>query len=99
MTKSLITLICTPTLEQSINDWLLEQETVSGFSSMTIHGHGSDPDKLSILEQVEGRKKQVMFQVIMNQENVDELISQLQEAFTGAKIHYWLTPILASGKI
>ena len=99
MTQILLTLICPPSLEQTVTDWLLEQEDMPGFTSISVYGHGSHPDSLSLIEQVEGRKKQIMFQVHMSSERAETAINDLKKEFTGTKIHYWLTPVLDSGNL
>ena len=99
MTQSLLTLICPPSLEQTINDWLLEREDISGFTSMTVYGHGSNPQTLSLIEQVEGRKKQIMFQVQLSAERADTVINDLKQDFKGTRIHYWLVPVIQAGAL
>ena len=64
MNRVLLTIICPPSLERPITDWLLEQDVISGFTSIA----GTTvmvvfPDSLTLIEQVEGRKKQFMFQI------------------------------------
>ncbi len=99
MNQSLLTLICPPSLERPITDWLLEQEVVSGFTSLKVYGHGSDPLTLNLVEQVEGRKKQIMFQLHLTPEIVDVVINDLKHDFKGTDIHYWSTPIITSGNL
>ncbi len=98
-TQALLTLICTPSLERTITDWLLEQEDLTGFTSIKINGHGSDPNSLSLIEQVQGSRKQVMFQIQITQERAKKVIIDLKQDLKGAKIHYWLLPILEAGNL
>ncbi len=99
MTHTLLTLICSPSIEQTINDWLLEQHDMPGFTSMSVFGHGSQPETLTLVEQVQGRKKQIMFQIHMSSERADKAIEELKQRFKGARIHYWLTPVITSGNL
>lgn len=99
MNQSLLTIICPPSLERPVTDWLLEQEAISGFTSLQVHGHGSDPLALSLIEQVEGRKKQIMFQVHLSSEIAENVINALKQNFKGADIHYWLVPVTATGNL
>ena len=99
MSQSLLTLICPPSLERPITDWLLEQENISDFTSIHVHGHGSEPHTLSLIEQVEGRKKQIMFQIHIASKLENIFIDNLKQSFKGTDIHYWLTPITASGNL
>jgi len=99
MSQTLLTLICPPSLERPITDWLLGQEDVSGFTSMQAYGHGSDPHTLSLIEQVEGRKKQIMFKVHLSFKIAEEVINSLKQSFDGADIHYWLVPVTVAGSL
>jgi hypothetical protein len=99
MELSLLTIICPPSLERPITDWLLEQEMITGFTSLEVHGHGSRPESLSLIEQVEGRKKQTMFQIHMGSDIETIVIDNLKRDFNGTDIHYWTTPIIATGNL
>ena len=99
MSETLLTLVCPPSLEQTINDWILEQDDIPGFTSMHVYGHGSDPKILSLSEQVEGRKKQVMFQIHMKAERANKAINDLKQDFPDTRIHYWLVPVLETGSL
>ena len=99
MNQSLLTLICPPSLERPITDWLLEQENISGFTSIQVHGHGSDPLAFSLIEQVEGRKKQIMFQIHIASKLENIFIDNLKQSFKGTDIHYWLVPVTAAGNL
>ena len=99
MTETLLTIICPPSLEQNVTDWLLEREDIFGFTSMTTYGHGSDPQTLSLIEQVEGRKKQVMFQIQISSEKSNAAIKDLKQEFKGTRIHFWLVPVIESGSL
>lgn len=98
-TQALLTLICPPSLERIITDWLLEQEDIAGFTTLHVHGHGSNPETLNLIEQVEGRKKQTMFLILLPQEASDQLLTRLRDDYKGAKIHYWLQPVLSGGPL
>lgn len=99
MSQLLLTIICPPSLERPITDWLMEQAVVSGFTSMQAYGHGSDPSTFNLIEQVEGRKKQIMFQMHLDSEIVDTMINELKQKFHGTDIHYWSTPIINAGNL
>ena len=94
----LLVLIAPPALEESLVDFLLEQEGFSGFSLHKIDGspaHGA----LSHAEQVTGRKRQVMFQVHAGYADARKLVAQIRETFRGAGLHYWIAPLLEAGPI
>ncbi len=99
MKETLLTLICAPSLEHPITDWLLEQEQITGFTTSTASGHGGNPNRLIPTEQVEGKKKQVMFQIHLDSETAKVIINDLHYDFKGAEIHYWILPVLSAGDL
>ncbi|RKZ47954.1 MAG: DUF3240 domain-containing protein [Gammaproteobacteria bacterium] len=99
MNQSLLTLICPPSLERPISTWLLEHEKISGFTTKQAYGHGSKPDTLDLIEQVEGRKKQIVFQIHVTSEIAEVIINDLKKDFKGTDIHYWLVPVIAAGQL
>lgn len=99
MTQSLLTIVCSPALEDPLADWMLAYKDMPGFTSVDIHGHSTDKKNLTLQEQVKGRRQQVMFQVHMDSELAEAVIRDLQLDFEGARIHYWLTPVISSGNL
>lgn len=99
MQECLLVIVTTPSLEESVVDWLLAQERLSGFSSARIDGHGSRQTELSLAEQVMGRQRKVMFHVHTDCAAVNALLDALQRDFKGAGLHYWVMPLLDAGRI
>lgn len=99
MDECLLVLIVTPSIENAMVDWLLERDDVPGFASMPINGHGASAHSLTAAEQVAGRQRQVMFQLHLSRATADALIEAVRSAFSGSGMHYWLTPLLASGHL
>lgn len=98
--KQCLLIIVTPhALEESLVDWLLERDALSGFSSMRIDGHGSRHTELSLAEQVLGRQRKVMFQVHTECALIETLLAALRCDFTGAGLHYWVMPLVDAGRI
>lgn len=97
--KVLLSLVVSPLIEDAVVDLLLEHDTVSGFTSYPINGHGASIHSLSPAEQVSGRQRQILFQSYVTQAAVEALLSQLQTTFSGSGIHYWITPLMAAGRI
>ncbi|MDQ7015691.1 MAG: DUF3240 family protein [Gammaproteobacteria bacterium] len=95
----LMTLVSSPEVEESLLDWLLGRVEVSGFSSHKIDGHSRDHMHLSLAEQVSGRRRQVMFHIQLNYAVAETLLQELKESFPGMGVHYWLTPVMAAGRI
>lgn len=95
----LLTLIAAPSLEETLIDWLLTQENISGFSSFEMSGHGVRSARLSIVEQVTGRQKRIQFQIHTDLEMAHQMIETLKLTYPNAGLRYLLTPVLAMGQI
>jgi hypothetical protein len=95
----LITLTVSPSVEESLVDWLLQFTEHSGFTSHKADGHSSRIEGLSLAEQVSGRKSQVRFQLHLPGTELDRFMAQLKLDFGGAGIHYWVAPLLDAGHI
>ncbi|BBL73750.1 DUF3240 family protein [Methylomagnum ishizawai] len=96
---SLLTLICPPGLEEPLVDWLLESLPDHGFSTFPVSGHSSRHQGLSLAEQVAGRKRQVRFELHAPEAELFRLVERLTTEFAGTGLHYWMTPVLAQGRI
>jgi hypothetical protein len=99
MQECLLVIVTTPALEESLVDWLLARDELSGFSSTRIDGHGSRQTELSLAEQVMGRQRKVMFHVHTDCTAVTQLLGLLRTDFAGAGLHYWVMPLIEAGKI
>lgn len=99
MEQCLLVIIATPAVEQSLVDWLLAREDVSGFSSAPVSGHGTAHEKLSMSEQVEGRQSQLMFYTQLPLQTARAVVACLREDFHGAGLHYWIIPSIEGGPI
>jgi len=97
--RCLLVLVSRPEVEESLVDWLLGRTEISGFSSHKIDGHSRDHMQLSLAEQVTGRRQQVMFQVELRYDEAQILLQKLKLYFPGMGVHYWMTPVLESGRI
>ena len=99
MNDCLLVVITKPTIEGALMDWLLAQETLTDFSSAPIAGYSAEHSRLSIAEQVRGRRNNIMFQVKTTRSEANRIVEDLKKDFAGAGLHYWLTPVLAEGRI
>lgn len=95
----LLNLVVTPEVEDTVVDWLLEQESINGFSSASIAGHGSSEHAMSLAEQVAGRRRQVLFQVHLTCEQAQQVLSAIRQEFTGSGMHFWLVPVMEAGHL
>ncbi len=94
----LLTLVVAPEQAEAMIDWLLDHPAVQGFSSQDGSGHGSDPQRLNVEEQVVGRRPRVFFTLLLRAASAQDLLVQLRSDFAGREVHYWLTPVLDSGR-
>jgi len=95
--QGLLILIVSPSLDEMLVDILLQQSTISGFTTADVSGHGSSHGegavKLSLVEQVTGRQQRVQFMMHAALTDLQDLIAMLKARFNNADIHYILMPI------
>ena len=99
MEHCLLHLIVSPSLEETIVDWLLNQPSMTGFSSMVIYGHGSSESAFNLVEQVAGRQRRIQFVLHTQNTLATQLIIALKQSFTGAEIHYFVMPVSECGRV
>ncbi|MCG6943164.1 MAG: DUF3240 family protein [Thiohalocapsa sp.] len=99
MSDSLLHLIVPTSIEDALVEWLLERDDVPGFSSLPISGHGSSEHSMSLAEQVAGRTRRVLFLLQLPQPVAERVLAALQSDFAGTGLHWWLTPVLAAGRL
>lgn len=85
-----------PELEDDMVDYLLALNSVSGFNSYVIRGHGEHTD-MSIAEQVAGRRKRVQFETMIDEADLTTVVAGLQTQ-VGAGINYWHYAISTMGR-
>jgi hypothetical protein len=95
---SLLTLIAPVGLEEPLVDWLLKHASSHCFCSGPINGHSVSHESLTVAEQVSGRQRQIRFEVYAPEGEVDLMLERLRGDFVGAGIHFWVVPLLGSGK-
>jgi hypothetical protein len=95
----LVTINVPPSLEESIVDTLLMLEEELGFSSFTVNAHHHENKGLSLAEQVTGRQKRVRIQMYVDEDDLQTLVEQLKQDFSGSGIQYWVLPVITSGVI
>jgi len=93
--KTLLVLNIPPALEDDMVDYLLALEEVKGFTSFIAQGHGGG-ERLTVTEQVSGRRQRVQFEIIVDEELVELIVSGLS-ASVGRDIAYWHLPVSGIG--
>ncbi|MEQ1601068.1 MAG: DUF3240 family protein [Methylophilaceae bacterium] len=99
MDKCLLIIYSPPALEETLVDWLLEQDQLSGFSTAEAYGHGSRQEGMSLQEQVSGRQKRIQFTLHAEQKVITGLIEQLKIEFAGTNLHFIQIPLTDCGSI
>lgn len=99
MDQCLLIIFAPPSVEETIVDWLLEHESIEGFSSAEAYGHGVRQTGMSLLEQVTGRQRRVQFMIRTNVKISQHLIEDMREKFIGVGLHYFTVPVLGAGRL
>jgi len=95
----LLQLIVDPALEDALTDWLLDLEDIRGFSSVAAFGHGASPRSMTLAEQVTGRQKRILFMLNLPRERASWLLARFRAAFPDSGAHFWIVPVLESGRL
>ncbi|HHJ18533.1 MAG TPA: DUF3240 domain-containing protein [Gammaproteobacteria bacterium] len=88
-----------PALEDSVSDWLLQEDACEGFTSSAVHGHSRNTHHYSLAEQVTGRQKRTAFQIQGEAAQVQAILQGLRQQFQGVGLHYWIVPVLEGGEL
>jgi hypothetical protein len=97
----LLTLMVPHELEEAVADALLARpDLTAGFSSMAAEGHGSSIQLVEADELVCGHvRRKRLDTVCSNRERADAILALLREQLSGANLYYWLTPVMAHGRL
>ena len=95
----LVTLVVSPAVSDAVIDWLLQQPMIQGFSSHEGMGHGHDPRRLSVTEQVAGCRPRTFFGIILPHAALGAFLQALRADLAGMEVHYWAAPVLAQGRL
>jgi hypothetical protein len=97
--KYCLNLLCAPESEERLLDLLLESAMDRLFTTSRAYSHGAEHSQLSNLEQVMGRSRSVLVQVLLNRDELEGLLAQLVQSFAGVGLAYWATPVALQGEI
>lgn len=109
-----LSLLGAPALEEKLLDQLLQSTHDLTFTSQNCASHGGHGDDihshgghihgghihggLDASEQVLGRARAVLVQVLVPESIARQLIADLGVLFRGSGLRYWLTPVLEEGQ-
>lgn len=99
MNPVLLILIAPPELEESLVDWLLARDELSGFTGQPAFGHSRAHGGFSLVEQVTGRQRRITYHVQTDEQTARTLLAALRADLAGAGIRYWLQPLIEAGRI
>lgn len=95
----LLTLSCPAEVEEELIDLLREHpEWVSGFTSLAAEGFGSGTQLHSAMEQVRGRSRRRLLQVVLAHDNVAPLLDVLRTAIPSDEVAWWTVPVNGFGR-
>ncbi len=97
--QALVVLTVSPSLEETVIDWLLSRPGGGGFTSMPVSGHSASHEGLSNIEQVTGRRHRVQFQVQMDATAIEPFLADARETFGGTDTHFWVVPVFSAGRL
>lgn len=96
----LLTLALPQSLEEELLDTLMTlSDRVPGFTLQHGHGLGRHIELASAMEQVQGRARRSIVQVAMQHSHVSGLLDRLRATMPSPQIAYWVTPLLAFGRL
>lgn len=90
-------ILCSPNVEEKLLDQLLVAFAGDVFTSTPTFGHGVAHATLSTAEQVLGRARATMVQILLKEDEWPALKALLIGEFAGTGLRYWLTPVLEEG--
>ncbi len=95
-----LTLVLPVELEDEVIDLLRSlPDAVSGYSLLPAEGFGATAELTTMLEQVRGKAAQRMVQVLLQQQQVETLLTALRAALPTPRIAWWVTPVLRCGSL
>ncbi|MFY3590591.1 MULTISPECIES: DUF3240 family protein [Achromobacter] len=92
-----LTILCSPSVEEGIQDLLLVMEPSPVFIRQTAAAHGVAFGALSQAEQVLGRAAAIEIRVLCGESQAAEIEQKLRSAFGKSGLLMWRTPVLGLG--
>jgi hypothetical protein len=99
MDKYCFSLVCVPDVEEKLLDALLTVFNEEIFTSTPTCSHGTAMGRLSPAEQVMGRSRSVLVQILVSDPEMQTLLTLLADDFAGTGIRYWATPLTLEGEV
>ena len=97
MEQVLLQLIVPAKQASLLSDFLLAQANTPFFTAIEAAGFGQPHEQLSPDEQVAGAQRKVKFEIELDTQAVDPLLTALQSALPTLTLFYRVIPILDQG--
>lgn len=97
--QQILTLIVDAASHDDLVDTLMGLESITGFTQSSVNGFSHAHAQFDIAEQVAGHRELFRFDVQHEAPQLERLLATIKELRTANGIHYWVTPVLASGKL
>jgi len=95
----ILTLALPADLEEEVLDHLsAHAQWVQGFSVMHAEGFGKGTQLKSTIEQVRGRSRRRLVQILICSDHVDALVASLRESFRTPDVAWWTAPVSGFGR-
>lgn len=95
-----LTLVLPARLEDEVVDHLLAQPIDVGRMVIApVRCSGQDEVLGTVAERVRGRSDQVQLQVCAARSDIEALLDALRAALPSPRISWWITPVIASGRL
>ena len=94
-----LTLALPAALEEEVLDALRAQpQWVSGFTIIQGEGFGGGARQLTAIEQVMGRARRRLVQILIRREDIQPLLQALGGQFQAPDMAWWVTPVVDFGR-
>jgi hypothetical protein len=90
-------ILCSPDFEEKLLDQLIVAFADDVFTSTPAFGHGVAHATLGTADQVRGRARATLVQILLKEDQWPVLKALLIGEFAGTGLRYWLTPALEAG--
>jgi hypothetical protein len=90
-------ILCPPDVEEKLLDQLLIEFPDEMFTSTPTFGHGIAHGAMNPDEQVLGRARALLIQIVLNRAAWQTLRALLARDFAGTGVRYWVTSVSEEG--
>ena len=96
----LLNIACPAELEEEFIDLLRAQpERVSGFTLLPAEGFGAGMRLHSAMEQVRGRSRRRLLQILLQSTDVEPLLADLRTRIQSDEVAWWTIPVSGFGRL